>query len=338
MQQRRGAYYYLAQGRWLPLGKDYGEALRKWAQYEGENTPKGKTVADAVTHYLIAKTPELAARTLEGYRVSEKRLGEKFGTTRLMDLRPEDVTAHLRSATAKVAANRDKALLSAAYNWVNAEGWLVVAGYNPARVPRNKEKPRQRYVTDGELANLLAVASPKLACMIELAYLTGMRKGDLLRLRLADCRDDGIHVTQGKTGYRQLFRWNPDLLRLVAAAKGLRRKVGSLWLFPAERDAGEAMGVLALRTAWERVRSDAGVPDARWHDLRRKSASDAGQERAQALMGHKDGRVTHRHYLATPNAVDALSARPLPQADPAKLAAFHKRKRRNSGRSGDPES
>lgn len=309
MLERRGAYYYVLDGKWNPMGRDLGEALRQWAEIEGEHLAKGRTVSDAVAYYLVSK-PGLAPRTVEGYRISETRLCKAFGTMLLDELRPEHVTRHLRTAEHKIAANRDKALLSAAYRWVNAEGWLKVVGYNPAAVPRNPEKARRRYVTDKELAALLDKATPKLACMIELAYITGMRKGDLLRLRLADAQDDGLHVAQGKTGHRQVFTWTADLRRLVDHAKGLRRKVGSLWLFPAERDAGQAMTALALRTAWERARGRAGLADVRWHDLRRKAGSDAPD--AVTLLGHADPRTTRKHYQAAPVPVRPLSRRPLP--------------------------
>lgn len=306
MMQRRGAYYYVVQGEWRPLGRDFGEALRLWAEWEGQDRPKGSTVADALAYYLIAKTPELSPKTMEGYRVSQMKLTERFGDTRLESLKPEHVTTYLRSAKSKVGANRDKALLSAAYNWVNGEGWLKTVGYNPARVRRNKEMPRRRYVTDAELVALLAAAGPKLALMIELAYITGVRKGDLLRIRLADLREDGLHVQQGKTGARQVFAWTDGLRRITEAARGLRRTVGSLWLFPADRKPGEPMTALALRTAWERAREASGVKDVRWHDLRRKAGSDAAKGDAQAMLGHADARVTERHYRVKPTVVKPL--------------------------------
>ena len=306
MMQRRGAYYYVVQGEWLPLGRDYGEALRLWAEMEGRDKPKGNTVADALAYYLAAKDAELSPRTKEGYKVSQKRLGEKFGTKALEQLRPEDVTSFLRSAKSKVGANRDKALLSAAYNWVNGEGWLKTAGYNPARVRRNKEVARRRYITDAELTALLAHSGPKLALMMELAYITGIRQADLLGIRLADLKDDGLHVEQGKTGRRQVFEWTDGLRRITDAAKKLRRTVGSLWLFPADRSPGDPTTALALRTSWERARKAAGLADVRWHDLRRKAGSDAAQGDAQALMGHADGRVTERHYRAKPAVVRPL--------------------------------
>lgn len=306
MQFKHGAYYYVVRGRWMPLGRDYGAALRKWADLHGAQQTPGRTVADAVAYYLQAKRPEIRPKTFEGYQYSAQRLGPVFGHMPLMELRPEHVTRYLRACEHKIAANRDRALLSAAYNWVNAEGWLPLAGYNPARVPRNKELPRDRYVTDGELAALLDAAGEKLACMIELAYLTGMRKSALLALRLEHIRDEGLQVYEPKTGKTQTISWSPDLRRVVDAARGLRRKVASLWLFPAERDPARPMTARGLHSEWEKVRERAGVSGVTWHDLRRKSGSDAEESHAQALMGHADGRVTRRHYRAKPAVVRPL--------------------------------
>lgn len=312
MQLSHGAYYYTARGRWLPLGRDYGAALRRWAELEGQSATPGRTVADAIGHYLQAKRGELSPRTLEGYEISARNLAPVFGHVHLMDLRPEHVTRYLRTREAKVSANRDKALLSAAYNWVNAEGWLDVAGYNPARVPRNKEAPRQRYVTDVELRALLAAAGPKLGLMIELAYLTGVRRGDLLSIRLADLGTEGLFVQDSKTGKRRTIQWTDDLRAVIDEARALRRKVGSLYLFPAERDPARPMTGRGLHSEWDKVRRKAGLPDVRWHDLRRKAGSDASEEHARQLLDHSDVRVTRRHYRAAPNVVQPLPRRPKP--------------------------
>src|SRR5690606_4968816 len=87
MQLRRGAYYYVVGGVWSPLGRDYGEALRLWAEHEGRTVAKGNTVADALAYYLHARGPELSQRTMEAYRVSQKKLCAEFGDKRLNRLR-----------------------------------------------------------------------------------------------------------------------------------------------------------------------------------------------------------------------------------------------------------
>lgn len=295
MQFKHGAYYYV-RGAWIRLGKDYGEALRKWAELEG-SAMVGRTVSDALNGYLIARMPELAAKTLEGYRASQQRLGKPFGTMRLQDLKPQDVARYLAIAEHKVTANRDRALLAAAYQWAIAQGW---AEANPAKVRRNPEKPRTRYVTDAELHAILSKAPTKLAAMIELAYMLGIRKGDLLRLKLSDLREDGIHTIHGKTGRQVVYRWTPELRAVVDQAKGIRRKVSSLWLFPSERSPGQPMTARGLHSVWERVRKASGVRDVTWHDLRRKAGSDTDAAHATELLGHSDPKTTRRHYRARP--------------------------------------
>lgn len=51
------------------------------------------------------------------------------------------------------------------------------------------------------------------------------------------------------------------------------------------------------------------LPDIRFHDLRRKSGSDADDDaHAQALLGHADPKVTRRHYRAKVTAVRPIGA------------------------------
>jgi len=303
MQFKHGAYYYTAGGRWIPLGRDYGVALKKWADLQGAEATIGRTVADAIAYYLQCKIANIAPRTLESYQISQKRLVAVFGHMSLDELRPEHVTRYLRGCEHKVQANRDKALLSASYNWVNAEGWLQLAGYNPARVPRNKEVPRDRYITDIELNALRAVARPKIRLMIELAYLTGLRKGDLLKLKTSDLTDEGIQFTASKTGKRSVIAWSEELRQVVDCALQLRRRPGAVWLFVTERNADQAMTSRGLTSEFEKTRSAAQLPDITWHDIRRKAGSDVEETHATELLGHTDAKVTKRHYRAKPVSV-----------------------------------
>jgi integrase len=56
--------------------------------------------------------------------------------------------------------------------------------------------------------------------------LNGMRRGDLLRLRMSDLQDDGIHFTPGKTehstGKRLIIEWSEELREAVALAQSAR--------------------------------------------------------------------------------------------------------------------
>jgi integrase len=308
MLQRRGTYFYVRGDQpWINLGKEYGAALIKYAAIVGER-PTVKTVAEAVTHYLESSAKRLKPATLEGYRHSAKNLAEVFGHMALNAVEPHHVFEYL-TRKGNVQANRDKALLSATYSHARRIG--AFKGEDPAKGLqfRNQEKPRQRYVTDDELDKLIAEASPKLACILRFSYLTGMRQGDVLRVKLADLDDEGIHYTSGKTGARVVIEWSDDLRAVVDEAKRLWRRFGREYLFesrPRGKNAKRGPGpytTSGLRALWRPVRMRSGVEDVRLHDLRRKAGSDVEEAEATRLLAHGDAKVTRKHYRAKPERV-----------------------------------
>ena len=150
MTQKHGAYYFIApSGKWIRLDAGYGPALIKYASLVG-SAPTVTTVADAITHYLQSSATRLKPATLEGYRHSASRLCAVFGLVGLDDLQPADVYRYLVEH-GNVQANRDRALLSAAYSHARRIG--AFRGDDPAKGLqfRNPEQPRQRYVVDAEL-------------------------------------------------------------------------------------------------------------------------------------------------------------------------------------------
>jgi integrase len=308
MMLRHGAYYFVRGNKWLRLSKEYGPALVKYADMVDSPT-QVETIKDAIWHYIEHRTngPKvLAPATLEAYRYSAANLEPVFGKLLLAEMTPPMIYRYLSDA-GTVQANRDKALLSAAFT--HARNLGAFTGIDPTKglQHRNEEKPRTRYVTDGELAVILNAASPKLRCLIRFAYLTGMRQGDVLRVKLTDMDDEGIHFTAGKTKGRQVVTWSPELEEVVEDARKLWRRFGREYLFesrPKGKHAKRGPGpytTSGLRALWRTVRANAKVPDVRLHDLRRKAGSDvATQGDAQRLLGHADGKVTMKHYRAKP--------------------------------------
>lgn len=306
MQHRHGAYYFVKRGKWLLLARDYGQALIKYAALVG-NPPIVTTVKDLVWHYIESGKGRLADKTLEGYRVSAANLCAVFGPMGLADVEPSMVYEYLKR-TGNIQANRDRALLSAAYSHARRIG--AYRGDDPAKALqyRNPEPPRQRYVTDDEEASLIATASPKVAVIVRFLHLTAMRQGDALRVRLSDLTEEGIAVTQGKTGHRQVITWSPDLVATVDEAKRLWRRFGREYLFESAPKGKHARPPGAytpsgLRALFRRYRAKSGIDDIRLHDLRRKAGSDVGEEHARALLGHSDAKVTRKHYRAKADRV-----------------------------------
>lgn len=305
--QRRGTYFFVRSDQpWRNLGKDYGKALIEYASLVGES-PRIETINQAVTQYLQDSAGRLKPATLVNYGYSARNLEAEFGPMRLDELQPEHVFHYLRTR-GTVMANRDKALLSASYSFARRSG--AFKGVDPTKGLqfRNKEKPRDRYVEDGELAMILSAASPKLACIARFAFLTGMRQSDALRVRLSDIDDEGIHYRSGKTDKALVVLWSPELRECVDEAQRLWIRVGREHLFESKpkgqhkRPPGPYTPS-GLRALWRVARARVGLQDVTLHDLRRKAGSDLEPGEAQRLLGHTDGKVTARHYRAKADRV-----------------------------------
>lgn len=310
MYVRRGTYFYVrGTAPWVNLGKDYGPALIAYAGLVGA-TPQISNVQQAIAAYLefatTRKANPIAASTLQGYKFSANNLIPVFGHLPLNALEPEHVF-HYLVKRGTVQANRDKALLSAAYTHARRIG--AFKGDDPAKGLqfRNEETPRQRYISDGELAVLLNAASPKMACILRFSYLTGLRQSDVVRVRLADFTETGLTIATGKTGAVADIRWSAELRECVDEAARLWTRKGRVFLFessPRGRHAKRGPGPYTtggLKALWRVARADAGILDVTLHDLRRKAGSDKETDQEAAdLLTHADAKVTRRHYRAKP--------------------------------------
>lgn len=122
---------------------------------------------------------------------------------------------------------------------------------------------------------------------IHAAYSTGLRRGDLLRLRRDAIGADGVaRVLQSKTGYPITVRVSREAL---AAMDRMRVDDRALpWPYH----------VNAFARQFRRIAAAAGVPGQfRW--LRRSAASYAEREevgRGSRLLGHRTASIFGRHY------------------------------------------
>ncbi len=152
-------------------------------------------------------------------------------------------------------------------------------------------------------------AVPVVQAYLRLKMATGLRQGDILRLTVSDLKDDGVHVTPGKTAGTTakavVFTWTEELRAAVAQAKDARPAL-SPFLFCTRRGAGymnEATGrAPGWKSIWQRFQdriaeAAPGVERFTEHDLRAKVGSDAPTlDRAQQLLTHADAATTKRVY------------------------------------------
>ena len=189
-----------------------------------------------------------------------------------------------------------------------------------------RRPPRTRYVEDWEIIEALSLPSKRrkgsirmLQAYIRLKLLTGMRRTDLLRLRMSDLREDGISVTPSKTarssGKRIIYEWTDELRQAVEQAKAARPVHISPWLFCNRRgesylkDDGSANGFDSL---WQRymarLLAETEITERfQERDLRAKCATDAESlERARQLLAHASDATTKRVYRRGPERVKPL--------------------------------
>ena len=228
---------------------------------------------------------------------------------------PGDVTAlHVyqymdeRGKRSHVQANRELALLQAGFK--KAVRWGDVSVSPVVKIERFKEYPRKRYVQDWELEAFKEHAGHLIAAYIDFQYLTALRQGDILRIRLSEIKDDGIYVRISKTGQERIITWTTALKEAVRNARSLARPVRGMYLFCTRT--GSPYTSNGFQSNWKRsMRSalKAGVLRERFTtiDIRAKSASDANDlARAQDLLGHANSKVTKVHYRRLAERVEPL--------------------------------
>jgi len=161
-------------------------------------------------------------------------------------------------------------------------------------------------VEDWEYEAFRDFAGPLLAAYMDFKLLTGLRRGDILAIRLDQLKEDGIHILISKTCKRIIIQWSDALRAAVAEVRRLPRPITGLHLFCTRR--GQPYTSSGFSSIWQRKMKAAlveGILTERFtdHDLRAKSASDIEVEHATQLLAHLDRGTTHRHYRRKPEKV-----------------------------------
>lgn len=327
--KRHGAYYYAVPVGLEPLwggkklyrlGGTLPEAYKVWAEKLG-SSDRANTIGQLLDRYSLEVVPTKAPTTQESNQYALTNLRAAFGAMPLASIQPKHVYGYASRRSAKVAAHREIEVLSHAYTKAVEWGYLNKHPFK-GEVRLAGEKPRTRYVEDWEIVECLALPAMRkrgsvaaIQSYIRIKLLTGLRRGDLLRLGMSQLRPDGIHVPTSKTGKPIVYEWTDELRDAVDAARGNRPVDISPFLFCNKRgecyvdENGKAAG---WKSMWQRfmarVLKETKVTEHfTEHDLRAKCASDAQSlEHARALLAHADSRTTDRVYRRKPERVKPL--------------------------------
>jgi len=227
----------------------------------------------------------------------------------------EDVEAYFGALGARglapATAARRRAAVRQFYRFVLGEGWR---GDDPSRRVEAPKKGRSlpKVLSREEMDRLIGVAAARdggqglrLACMIELAYASGLRISELTGLTLAAvARDPAYLIVRGKGGKERLAPLNDTARTAVKAYLEVRPSFlpkgdkANPWLFPSRGKAGR-LTPRRFAQMLDEAAAASGIDPARVspHVLRHAFATHlleggADLRVVQTLLGHADIATT----------------------------------------------
>ena len=259
-----------------------------------------------------------------------------LGNVLLPDLTEDRVREYMKARALEGAGGRTVNMEVSMLARAIGKTWAVLW----PKVKRNEElKDTGRALTPEEEARLLQAVeearSPVLAAFVKALLLTGMRCGELTRMRWeqVDFAQRVITVGKAKTdaGTGRQIPMNQDLLEVMKDhAQWFTKRFGETrpdhYLFPAgERwPSDPTRPSTSFKTAWGNLRAAANVR-CRIHDLPTHGHHQAGRSGASdstimALAGHLSRamlqRYSHIRMNAKRQAVEALSLKPKSERTP----------------------
>lgn len=313
---------------------DYKAALKKLAE-QRDKVAKGKEVSkakvrnvlfsDAADEYLKWAKPQ---RAYSNKFYMKGELVAKFGNIPLRRFNVSMLEGYqqelLASGKAAGTINRKMAMLKHLFRKANDWGWVDDDALRTVRkVKKLKEPPgRLRYLTAAELSALLKACIPALRPVVAMGAYTGMRQGEILKLKWedVDLRNGFLMARDTKNGENRSIPLNAAAREVLSRHP---RRLDSPCVFFAVKWKGKGKdraecGVEQMkypRWAFERACLAAGLVNFHFHDLRHTAASFmamAGVDlmSIKQVLGHKTIQMTLRYSHLSPghlrNAVAAI--------------------------------
>lgn len=284
-----------AEERRLLVARDRGDDVNPERLRFAVTDPKTGEITGGYAHrWLAYKRPRIRPTTYKLYTdVMRAQIAPYVGKVRLIDLKPMHVELMIDGLTARGLTRRtiQTARGILASSLLQAVKWQLITrvatdAVEPLAIPRRVfSLPTRQQLEDLTAA---ADATP-IGNVVRLALATGMREGELLRLTWRDVNLTGplgvLTVSQAKTsaGVRTLHV-GPEA---TAMLRGMQRESGRVF----------ELSALQVQRTFAQVRTHAGIPSLRFHDLRHVHVSaliEAGVDFKviQERVGHASITVT----------------------------------------------
>ncbi len=304
-------YYYDTGGKprkEIPLGSDYALAIKKWSEIKSNvksHHPQIITFRYVAERYAKEVIPTKAPQTQKDNLKELEWLYKIFDTppAPLEKIEPIHIRRYLDWRQAKTRANREKALFS--HIWNMAREWGYTNLQNPcAGIRGHKEVGRKDiYIEDEIYDAVYRYASVPLQNAMALAYLTGQRPSDVLKMRESDITDNSLQIKQEKTGKKLRISIEGELQTLINIIMTRKSTYTIRSFYLVVDETGQRFTYAMLRNHFDKARIKAGIKkqDFQFRDLRAKAGTDKAESsgdirQAQKQLGHKNIAMTE-HYL-----------------------------------------
>lgn len=314
-RQRRAESYVHAKELAEQLAKEFDETAGR--SIDAERMTFAELADYCEKHYYKAaeyhdERKVAGVRGLATAKCQLNALRGYFGKKRLRQIRYADIrdfrAARLQTKSDRTdrtlsiaTVNRELSALRRMLNVAVAEGWLIRNPFTsgPPLIATADERKRERILAADEEAALLLACSVRqrahLRPLVVAALDTGMRKGELLKLRWnqVDLQGRVIHV--------RAFHTKTMTARDVPVSSRLLAELQRLWDISPKDPEGLVFGIRDnVRLAFDSARTDAGLTDVRFHDLRHTAATRLVQKglslaEVGRILGHSQPTTTYRY-------------------------------------------
>jgi integrase len=291
---------------------EFPTALRVMAQNAVEQLkPFGKTIADAVQHYVAHLTAseksctavqlvnELVAakeqdgasqRHVDDLRSRLNIFAEKFNGQPVATVTSAEIDDWLRSLkVSPVTRNHYRRLIVLAFNFAVQRGYAT--GNPGEKTAKAKERGNDIGILSvTQAARLLETAPPEILPFVAIGLFAGLRRAEIERLDWGEIDFESglieVKAQKAKTAQRRFVTMQPNLRK---------------WLLPLRKLKGNVPPQQNFRQLFDSARISAGIvewPDnalrhsfASYHLAHFKNAAATALE-----LGHHDSRITFAHY------------------------------------------
>ena len=281
-----------------------------------------RTSKGDVQRYLLTEAIEaffeqssLKASTLETYEFNSASCIRLLGHLHLDEFNRkvlgDFIAVRKRTGVTDATVRRDLAFLGSVFTAAIRRGWVDTSPVTALDKRALKEsRPRIRFISREEFGRLHAAASSSLKPVLVLAVETGMRKEELLSLRLEqiDLRRREVHLEITKTSSPRRVPLSVTAVDTIRDLLERRGRPTSPFLFCKTDGARIGDPKKAFNGACDR----AGLTDFRFHDLRHTFASwwvQGGGDlyRLSRILGHATLQMTTRYgHLRTEDLHEEL--------------------------------